>query len=408
MKQPVLTIFYQFNPWQSTVGGIQTVVINFIKYAPKEFQIRLVGTATSSQHKIGKWAEVELADRNFLFLPLFKLEDDNIRNVIPTTLKYTLALVGHNFTSDFMHFHRLEPMLSAWHWPGEKYLFVHNDIQQQMVSSINQNAILWRRFPSFYFALERLLIGQFSQIYSCNSNSLKFYQQCYLRLAKRFQFIKNTVDTEIFYPLTVDDCANRRCALAKRLDVSEDTHFLLFAGRLHPQKDPSLLLQALTSLNDLKVHLLMAGEGELAAELKEEIVQRQLSQQVTMLGALSQLELADLYRVSSVFVLTSWYEGLPMTVLESLACGTPVVTTRCGETPNILSQATGIVCEERTPSAIAEALRSVLMQPEDYPTSACTQAARPYWAKTVVTDIYREMWQQWLQKQDALIQPIAS
>ena len=395
MQHPVLTIFYQFDPWHATVGGIQTVIANFIKYAPAEFTVRLVGTAVSDQQAIGKWAEVELAGRKILFLPLFKLENDNVRGLVPTSLRYTLALLRRRFSSDFMHFHRLEPMFSAWCWPGHKTLFVHNDIRQQMQTSVQKDTILWRKIPAAYFAIERLLIGRFSQIFSCNSNALDFYSHRYPRLTQRMQLIKNTVDTDIFFPLVCEVRQRQREALAKRLDRADGTRFLLFAGRLHPQKDPILLLRSFAALNDPHTHLLIAGAGELTAAVKSEIAQLQLSAQVTLLGALSQAELADLYRVCDAFVLTSLYEGLPMTVLEALACGVPVVTTRCGETPKLLSAQAGRVCEDRTPGAIATALAQVLQHPDAYPVTACTEAARPYWAKTVVTEIYHDMWQQW-------------
>ncbi|NEO61240.1 MAG: glycosyltransferase family 1 protein, partial [Moorea sp. SIO4G2] len=42
MQKLILTIFYQFNPWHSSIGGIQTVIRSFIKYAPSEFEVRLV------------------------------------------------------------------------------------------------------------------------------------------------------------------------------------------------------------------------------------------------------------------------------------------------------------------------------------------------------------------------------
>ena len=43
MRKPVLTIFYQFDPGKPSIGGIQTVIRSFIKYAPSEFEVRLVG-----------------------------------------------------------------------------------------------------------------------------------------------------------------------------------------------------------------------------------------------------------------------------------------------------------------------------------------------------------------------------
>jgi hypothetical protein len=43
-RKPILTIFFQFNPWKTSLGGIQTIIRSFIKYAPDTFDIRLVGT----------------------------------------------------------------------------------------------------------------------------------------------------------------------------------------------------------------------------------------------------------------------------------------------------------------------------------------------------------------------------
>ena len=54
--KPILTIFYQFNPWRSSIGGIQTFICSFLKYAPLEFEVRLVGTG-GKDSIIGIWQE---------------------------------------------------------------------------------------------------------------------------------------------------------------------------------------------------------------------------------------------------------------------------------------------------------------------------------------------------------------
>ncbi|KAB8320191.1 glycosyltransferase family 4 protein [Tolypothrix campylonemoides VB511288] len=398
MRKPVLTIFYQFNPWNATIGGIQTLINTFIKYAPSEFQVRLVGTGVDPKKPVGEWQQAEFAGREINFLPLFTLQNDNVRNLIPTTLKYTAALLGRDFASDFMHFHRIEPTIAAINWQGEKSLFIHNDIRTQMQAAGNKKAILWRRFPAAYFALEGLLVRQFSQILSCNTDAAQLYKQRYPSLQDRVAYIKNSFDNEIFYPLTEDERIVKRKELASRLGVSEETRFVLFAGRLHPQKDPILLIRAFAALNEPNVHLLIAGDGELGAEVRAETAKLGISQRVTMLGALTQDKLAQIHRVCNAFVLSSAYEGLPLVVLEALGSGTPVVTTECGETPKLLSADSGVVCSERTPACIADALRKVLLHPASYPTQSCVRTAKPYAASTVVQQVYSEMWNRWEQR----------
>lgn len=130
-------------------------------------------------------------------MPVIKIENDDVRHLTPTTLKYTAALFKHDFTSDFMHFHRIEVALAAYKWQGEKTLFLHNDIRKQMDLSTGNKAILWQKFPTTYFALESLLIKQFNYIFSCHTETAKFYQQKYPNLAEYTKHLKNTVDEEI-------------------------------------------------------------------------------------------------------------------------------------------------------------------------------------------------------------------
>ncbi|BAB74756.1 glycosyltransferase [Anabaena sp. FACHB-709] len=403
MRKPVLTIFYQFNPWQTSIGGIQTLINTFIKYAPSDFEVRLVGTASDSSQSLGKWQDAEFAGREVSFLPILKLEDDNVRGLIPTTVRYTAALLGRSLSSDFMHFHRLEPSLAAMNWQGEKTIFIHNDIHTQMATVADRKAILWRRFPAAYFALESILIRQFSQILSCNTDAAQFYRQRYPQLQDRVAFVKNSFDNEVFYSGSQPQREANRRELALQMGLDPATRFILFAGRLHPQKDPVLLVRAFAALNQPHTHLLIAGDGELATPVRQEIEQLGLSSQVTMLGALKQKELARLHRLSSAFVLSSAYEGLPLVVLEALASGTPVVTTKCGETPKLLHCDSGIVCEQRTPDSIADALRRILLKPQDYPVEACVRTAQPYAARTVVRDVYGDMLNRWELKEFSVI-----
>lgn len=397
---PTLTIFYQFNPWMPSIGGIQTLIKTFVKYAPDRFHVRLVGTG-SDDGPSGEWQESEFVGRAIQFFPLFSLEEDNSRKLVPTTVRYTAALLGKDFASDFMHFHRLEPTIAAWRWPGHKTLFVHNDIYAQIQANAAKNAILWQRFAPAYFWLEGQLLGQFDRILSCNSESARLYRQRYEKLADRVKYYKNAFDGELFYPLSSAERQQQRQALAGQLGLSQETKFLLFAGRLHPQKDPMLMLRALAAMSDSRVHLLIAGDGDLREAIHGEIQKLGLSRQVTLLGALTQDRLVPLLQQAHACVLTSAYEGLPIIALEALACGTPVVTTDCGETPKLLAEGSGIVCRDREPQSIAEAWKRVLNTPDYFPQSACTRAAQPYSARNVVEQIYEEMLMGWHQRMQA-------
>jgi glycosyltransferase involved in cell wall biosynthesis len=203
------------------------------------------------------------------------------------------------------------------------------------------------------------------------------------------------VDTEVCKPLSEDERAIARLNFARSHSLPDETKFLLFAGRLHPQKDPLRLIQTIAAMNDPLVHLLIAGDGELTPAVKAEILRLNLSHQVTMLGAVNPVDLVPLYQIAQALVLTSEFEGLPLVVLEALACGTPIVSTRCGETPNFLTSHSGVISDDRTPTSIAHALHQVLSNPHHYSQAACLQVAQPYSARHVVTQVYQSMLDRW-------------
>ncbi|MEO1622093.1 MAG: glycosyltransferase family 4 protein [Cyanobacteria bacterium J06632_3] len=409
-QRPRLSIFFQLDPFNPTIGGIQTCIKYVLKYAPEDFRIQLIGI-TQSQAAVGKWQKAELHGREFDFLPLLQVEDDNIRTFVPTTLKYALALKKYlrsqPLASEFYQFHRIEPTLFAQRLSGTKLLYIHNDIYQEIKGG-TRGGILWKRFPWAYFALERKLVSQFNFILSCNSQSAQLYQQQYPDIADRVSYLPNTFDSELFYPLTTAEKNIARTQLARRLSLPADTRFILFAGRLHPQKQPHLLIQSLAQLNVSKAHLIIVGKGELESDVHQEAERLGVTSQVSFLGSLPQHELAALYQTSDLFVLTSAYEGLARSSLEALACGIPVVTTRAGETPNFLARDSGLVCETDTPEVISQDWRKVLQNPTQFPSEACVRVAQPYEASHVVQSLYGDLLAQWQASQCQVLSPSAS
>lgn len=197
----------------------------------------------------------------------------------------------------------------------------------------------------------------------------------------------------MFHP-TVDRPIQRQL-FAQQRGLPENTQFILFAGRLQPQKDPVLLIQAIAALTYSNAHLLIAGDGELASEIEAEAIRLNIRDRITLLGAQSQSEMAHLYQIANVFVLSSRFEGLPVSVLEALGSGTPIVTTDCGDTPRLLSPQSGIVCADRTPTTIANALDRVLSNPDDFPSDVCVRVVQSYAARVIVSRVYQEMLARW-------------
>lgn len=141
---------------------------------------------------------------------------------------------------------------------------------------------------------------------------------------------------------------------------------ILGVGRLNKQKDFPTLIQAFAQVRQQRsVRLVILGEGEERTELEALVHQLGLSNDVDLVGFVSN-PYAYMAR-SSVFVLSSLFEGLPSVLIEALAMGTPVVATNCKSGPmEILENGEyGALVEVGDVQGIAAAIVSTLDAPPD-------------------------------------------
>jgi glycosyltransferase involved in cell wall biosynthesis len=153
--------------------------------------------------------------------------------------------------------------------------------------------------------------------------------------------------------------------LKTRLGFAVDTPVLLVAGRLEPQKGHSILLQALPKMRDEfpKLCAIFAGEGSLRQELQEQVTGLGLGECVRFVGFQSNIE--DWFSMADITVLPSFYEGLPLVAIESLAAGTPLVASAVDGTPEIVvHERTGLTVPPGDPGALAQAICRLLADPE--------------------------------------------
>jgi glycosyltransferase involved in cell wall biosynthesis len=157
--------------------------------------------------------------------------------------------------------------------------------------------------------------------------------------------------------------ARRVRALRQELGVAQESPLLLSVGRLELQKGMDDLIlafkQLLLSLPDAQ--LVVAGIGSLHAQLNREIQNLGLENSVHLLGLRN--DVADLLAACDLFVSASRWEGLPVSVLEAMAAGKPVVATRVGDLPQVVSDGMGVLVPPGDPAQLADALWKVLADP---------------------------------------------
>lgn len=147
------------------------------------------------------------------------------------------------------------------------------------------------------------------------------------------------------------------------VDIPAVPFLLVTAGRLHPEKGFRYLLEAI----DLLVHdrqcsllLVILGTGPQEAELREFIQSRKLQNHVRLGGFVANA--LPWFRRANLFVLSSLNEGLPNSLLEAVACGTPAVSTDCLNGPReILEQGKlGELVPPGDSMALANAIQSAM------------------------------------------------
>jgi glycosyltransferase involved in cell wall biosynthesis len=189
--------------------------------------------------------------------------------------------------------------------------------------------------------------------------------------------VPNGVDTQKFCPIQKEQ-ARRDLGLPKG-------RMILSVGNLTPNKGFDLLIRsfaALTARREYKdLQLSIVGDGLIREELKKLIYNFRLEDRIRLVGAVPHEQLHLWYGAANLFCLASAREGWPNVILESLACGTPVVATSVGGIPEIIRSATVGVLVDRDERALTEAIGGALRR--DWSEQTLVEYARNHtWDRT--------------------------
>jgi glycosyltransferase involved in cell wall biosynthesis len=160
----------------------------------------------------------------------------------------------------------------------------------------------------------------------------------------------------IYNPVQLEEI--RSSLKSQHPDTPNSGYKIVSVGTLEHRKGFDLLISAISKIveKNTQIHLAILGDGPEKENLRKQIKSLNLSDHVTLEGyqkdPYTYLSNADL------FVLSSRYEGLPNAVLESLACGTPVVAFNCpgGIDEIIVNESQGVLVPENDIQALAVAI----------------------------------------------------
>ena len=165
----------------------------------------------------------------------------------------------------------------------------------------------------------------------------------------------NGVDCERFFP-------QDRLAARRKLGLSEEQKIVLSVAALKRIKGPDLLVRAAALLQKSTpgCRVIFAGKGPELEPLQRLAMRLNCAGSITSAGEVDNQQLREYYSAADVSCLPSRNEGWPNVVLESLACGTPVVATRVGSVPEILNRPEFGIVVDPTVESIHSGLRTAL------------------------------------------------
>ena len=217
------------------------------------------------------------------------------------------------------------------------------------------------RIRNFIFrSLEKIASPWTDELIVINSEDFEAAKRLHLVPTGHLHFLPGIgVDLNRFHfqPLSHEEVLARRRAL----DLPADEQLVLMVAEFIPRKRHEDALNAFSAVWS-GAHLLLVGKGPLEDEMRQHASALGLGRRVHFLGYRD--DVPELMAISKLLLLPSLQEGLPMSVIEAMSMGVPVIGTDIRGTRDLLSGGAGVLVPTNSPAALAHAMNALLADKE--------------------------------------------
>ena len=315
------------------LGGIEKLVIDFLKFKTKNHQLFIVALEGSKQASLSHWPELKRYQTSLIFLNKPKKFDIQ-------AIKKLRAII-HQHRIQAIYTHHIGPLLygtlanlglgrqhihiehDAWHLKKTKNRFITN-------IALRKKTRLVADACAVATDLSKCLHHPINHI------------------------ITNGINTEYFRK--GDPHQARRV-----LKLPTQYTLIGCAGRLVKEKGLSNVIQALSELSD-HIHLVLAGTGQEKKHLTNLINKLHLTHRIHWLGHCEQM--IYFYQALDLYILASHHEGLPLALLEAQACECTIIATNVGAINEVLSPSHGYLIEPNNVPILINTIKHALKQPK--------------------------------------------
>lgn len=334
------------------IGGQLTSIRNFLKYIANcqpDFaeRVLLVGI-TTNKTMVGIFQTIEIDGVQFSFLPVL-FRDSNLSAVqkslrvgfLKALFEHTRKIPYHKKAVHYIHTPEAYIAVKGVHPFARTAVFSHGSFFNMVTGFrfFQKNKLVHMLFNQFLV----LLIKSADLLFVLDDDSEKQYRKYTQKVCR--------AENSIVLPDNVPERA-----------VCHEPVRLLFVGRLSKVKRIDGIIAAVKQMNG-QVYLTIIGDGEERQILEAMVAEQQIENIVSFLGALPPSEIGRYLRANDILIMNSSIEGKPMTILEAMSYGMPVITTPVGGIPELITEGQN---GEFTDGTVTEIIRKLQLICSNY------------------------------------------
>lgn len=339
------------DPRGTKVGGLETYIRDFLKFYPEGWNILLIGIDERSDLELGKIVNLTLRSRTFAFMPIMRYPPEEQHEAAKKlsrsiTFQFVLAL--------FSRFFMLRRLLKAGRYTvdlrrveisGFVYLTGRPFVQMLHGEGAPLMAMdsLIRKLRFTHNLAESFAMRHCRRFLCVNPQLAERLRATYPKYADKIGYVGTWADTS---------------ALSSSPFPPTDRLEMVFVGRLDAFKDPALMFSTLAELKRRGVSFRFNYIGTSDPDRFSEF--DQIRAETVLHGFQDRAGLDRILSAVHIGLLFSHFEGMPRAVLETLACGRPVVTSDLYQLKGLVEiDKNGLIVPERDASKLADGIITV-------------------------------------------------
>lgn len=330
------------------IGGQLTSIRNFIRYFAENhynenYKVFLVGITTEKE-KVGRIQRIKISNKEFEFLPVLYRNTalNNVQNSLRIEYLKSLFKYKNNIPSGkkVLHYvHTPEAFIEVkfCHPFSKVAVFSHGSFFNMIKGFrfYKNNKFVEKGFSVFL----HWMLKKANVIFTLDEDSTSQY----------LKYNKNIISV------------NNSIILPKQIHYKEKYNIplrLLFVGRLSEIKRVDVIIEAVSMVDD-GTELTIIGDGEERTRLQKMMKEKQLENRVHLMGAVSPDVVKEYMTRNDILIMNSVLEGKPMTIIEAMSYGMPIVTTNVGGIAELVSPDVEGFFTDGSAKEIVEAIEKV-------------------------------------------------